>query len=339
MSDPYGLRRVIRPLGVLPQQAEALDPRLPLGPDELAIDVERLNIDAASFRQLAQEAAGDEDRIAAQVGSIVAARGKMHNPVTGSGGMLIGRVAEIGTAHPAHGELQPGARIATLVSLTLTPLVLDRIVAVKAHAEQLDVKGRAILFATGLWAPMPDDLPEALALAVLDVCGAPAWVARLVRPSMRVLVLGAGKSGSLACAQARKNGAHVTALDYRAEAAERLVADGLADAAFAVDATKPLEVYSRALEATGGALFDLVVNCGSVPGTEMASILSARDGGEVLFFSMATSFTAAALGAEGAGKDVRLTIGNGYARGHARLALELVRETPALQRIFAARVR
>lgn len=339
MNDPYGLRRVIRPLGVLPQQAEALDPLLPLGPDELAIDVERLNIDAASFRQLAQEAAGDDDRIAAQVGAIVAARGKMHNPVTGSGGMLIGRVAEIGTAHPARGELQPGARIATLVSLTLTPLVLDRIVAVKAHAEQLDVKGRAILFATGLWAPMPDDLPEALALAVLDVCGAPAWLARLARPSMRVLVLGAGKSGSLACAQARKNGAHVTALDYRAEAAERLVADGLADAAVAVDATRPLEVYSRALEATGGALFDLVVNCGSVPGTEMASILSAREGGEVLFFSMATSFTAAALGAEGAGKDVRLTIGNGYARGHARLALELVRETPALQRIFAARVR
>jgi len=70
----------------------------------------------------------------------------------------------------------------------------------------------------------------------------------------------------------------------------------------------------------------------------MASILAARDGGEVLFFSMATSFTAAALGAEGVGKDVRLTIGNGYARGHARLALDLVRSTPALQRIFAARV-
>jgi len=54
---------------------------------------------------------------------------------------------------------------------------------------------------------------------------------------------------------------------------------------------------------------NLVVNCASVPGTEMASILSAREGGEVLFFSMATSFTAAALGAEGAGKDVRLTVG------------------------------
>lgn len=333
MSDPYGLRRVVRPQGVLPQQAEVIDPRLPPGPDELLIDVERLNIDAASFRQLREECGGDPSRIAARVREIVAARGKMQNPVTGSGGMLIGRAAWVGREHPAHGELRAGDRIATLVSLTLTPLLLEEIRAVHLGAERLDVRGSAVIFSTGLWAPMPDDLPEALALAVLDVCGAPAWVARLAAQGQRVLVLGAGKSGALASAQARKNGAHVTALDYREEAARRLVEDGLADDWLALDATRPLEVYAK----TRGR-FDLVVNCASVPGTEMASILSAREGGEVLFFSMATSFTSAALGAEGVGKDVRLTIGNGYARGHARLALDLVRETPALQRIFAARV-
>ena len=327
--DPYGLRRVVRPRGVLPQQAEVVDPLLPMGDDELLIDVEHLNIDAASFRQL--ESTGRD--LPAQVLEIVRARGKLQNPVTGSGGMLIGRVASVGARHPAFSELRPGDRIATLVSLTLTPLVIEEISAVHAHAERLDVRGKAVLFASGLWAPLPDDLPLELALAVLDVCGAPAWVARMASRGARVLVLGAGKSGSLACAQARRNGAHVTALDYRREPAERLVTDGLADAWLALDATKPLDVYA----ATRGS-FDLVVNCASVPGTEMGSILSARDGGEVLFFSMATSFTAAALGAEGVGKDVRLTIGNGYARGHARLALDLVRSTPALQKIFAARV-
>lgn len=204
---------MVRPKGVLPQQAEVVDPLLPLGPDELAIEVERLNVDAASFRQLQQECAGDVPRIAARVREIVAARGKLQNPVTGSGGMLIGRVAEIGPAHPARAELTRGDRIATLVSLTLTPLVLEEIVAVHPNAERLDVRGRAVLFATGLWARMPDDIPEAMALAVLDVCGAPAWVARLAAKGQRVLVLGAGKSGSLACAQARRNGAHVTALD------------------------------------------------------------------------------------------------------------------------------
>ena len=333
MSDPYGLRRVVSPAGALPQQAEVLDPRLPPGPDELLVDVEHLNIDAASFRQLANQAGGDAARVAARVMEIVRERGKMQNPMTGSGGMLIGRVAGVGPEFPGASELRRGARIATLVSLTLTPLVLDEIRAVHMRAERLDVRGRAVLFATGLWALLPDDLPLETALAVLDVCGAPAWVARLASSGQRVLVIGAGKSGSLACAQARRNGAHVTALDYRADAAAALVEAGLADASIAADATKPLDVYA----ATRGA-FDLVVNCASVPGTEMGSILSAREGGEVLFFSMATSFTAAALGAEGVGKDVRLTIGNGYARGHARLALDLVRETPALQKMFAARV-
>ena len=192
------------------------------------------------------------------------------------------------------------------------------------RGERIEVRGRAVLFASGLWAPMPDDMPEAMALSILDVCGAPAWVARLAQKGQRVLVIGAGKSGSLACAQARKNGARVTVADLRPSA---FVAQGLADESLAFDATQPLQAPRDA--------FDLVINCASVPRTEMASILAARDGGEVLFFSMATSFTAAALGAEGVGKDVRLTIGNGYARGHARLALQLVRETPALARLFA----
>jgi L-erythro-3,5-diaminohexanoate dehydrogenase len=332
MPDPYGLRRVVRPKGVLPQQAEALDPELALGDDELLIDVEHLNIDAASFRQLWGVAQKDPQVLTGLVTEIVRNRGKMHNPVTGSGGMLIGRVSRIGPSHPAASELTPGERIATLVSLTLTPLALDEIVSVQPKAERLEVRGKAVLFASGLWAGLPQDLPLEMALAVLDVCGAPAWVARLAKPGMRVLVLGAGKSGSLASAQARKLSAHVTALDYDGAAAERLRQEGLADAALQADATKPLEVFAKARD------FDLVVNCASVPGTEMASILAAREGGEVLFFSMATSFTAAALGAEGIGKDVRLTIGNGYARGHAKLALDLVRSTPALRRLFAARV-
>ena len=69
----------------------------------------------------------------------------------------------------------------------------------------------------------------------------------------------------------------------------------------------------------------------------MASILCVRDGGTVLFFSMATSFTAAALGAEGVGKDALLVVGNGYVPGHADLALDLLRRHPALRAHFEER--
>src|SRR5260221_2784132 len=166
--DPYGLRRVVKPRGVLPQQAEVIDPLLPPGEDELLIEVELLNIDAASFRQLSHEGAADPVLIAERVKAIVSERGKMQNPMTGSGGMLIGRVAWVGPSHPAFSELRAGNRIATLVSLTLTPLVLEEIRAVHLHAERIEVRGRAVLFASGLWAPLPEDLPLEMALAGLD---------------------------------------------------------------------------------------------------------------------------------------------------------------------------
>ncbi|HET6922293.1 MAG TPA: L-erythro-3,5-diaminohexanoate dehydrogenase [Anaeromyxobacteraceae bacterium] len=336
--DPYGLRRVVSPPGVLPQRADVLDPWLPLGEDELAISVEALNVDAASFRQIESAVGRDPERIGAEVLRLVRQRGKMHNPVTGSGGMLLGRVEAVGPRHPAAGTLRPGDRIATLVSLTLTPLRLERILAVRPEIERVECLGQAVLFATGPWARLPADLPEGLALAALDVCGAPALVARHARPGQRVLVLGAGKSGALVCAQARASLAgrgEVVAADRSEAALAALARAGLAARILRVDATDAVGTL-RAVDGAGGP-FDLVVNCASAAGTEMAAVLSAKDGGTVVFFSMATSFTAAALGAEGVGKDVTLVIGNGYVPGHAELTLDLLRREVGLRALFEER--
>jgi L-erythro-3,5-diaminohexanoate dehydrogenase len=336
--DPYGLRRVVTPPGVLPQRADRLDPALPLGEDELAIHVEALNVDAASFRQIEGAVGKDPAAIGAEIARLVAERGKLHNPVTGSGGMLIGKVAAVGPRHPAAGALAPGDRIATLVSLTLTPLRLDRVLAVHPDRDRVDCQGEAILFATGLWARLPADLPEALVLAALDVCGAPALVLRHLAPGMRVLVLGAGKAGALVAAAAREALAGrgwVMAADRSRTALDDLRRLGAVDDAVEVDATDAVGTLERLRRA--GPPFDLVINACSVAGTELSSILAARDGGTVVFFSMATSFTAAALGAEGVGKDVTMLVGNGYAPGHADLTLQLLRRQPRLRALFEQR--
>ncbi len=340
VSDPYGLGRVVNEPGVLPQRAQALDASLPLRSSELLVDVDALNIDAASFRQLKEAAKGNPEKISEAIRAIVRTRGKMQNPVTGSGGMLIGRVREVGREHPAAGQLRPGDRIASLVSLSLTPLHLDEVKEVHPSKDRVDVRGHAILFASGLFARLPNDMPDTLALAALDVCGAPALVQRLVRPGMKVALMGAGKSGALALAQARRSMAgkgQLLALDISQPALDTLRGISLCDAALRVDATQAVAVMAAVEQATDGALCDLVVNCASVPNTEMATILSVRDGGTALFFSMATSFTAAALGAEGVGKDVTLVMGNGYVPGHAELTLELLRTDTRLRELFAAR--
>ena len=54
---------------------------------------------------------------------------------------------------------------------------------------------------------------------------------------------------------------------------------------------------------------------------------------------MATSFTAAALGAEGLASDVTMLVGNGYTPGHAELAFELCcAAIPAVRTLFERRL-
>jgi len=333
-GSPYGLHRVLAPVGVLPQQAERLDATPTPGADEVIVDVERLNLDAASYRQL-REAHGSGDAVRAAVLDIVATRGKMQNPVTGSGGMLLGTVREVGPESPL--GLRPGDRIATLVSLTLTPLVItDGLADWDGLGEQAPCRGTAVLFGRSIAAVLPDDLPDTLALSVLDVCGAPALTDRVVRerPAPSVCVLGGGgKSGSLSLVAARRAGAsRLVALVPTEREAASVRAAGLADEVVLADARDPVAVATAI-----GKPVDVTVVCVDVPGCEHAAVLATADGGTIIFFSMATSFAAAALGAEGLAADVRMLVGNGYVPGHADFALDLVRGEPRVRELFEAR--
>jgi L-erythro-3,5-diaminohexanoate dehydrogenase len=337
-GSPYGTHRVLEPLGVLPQGAWKIDNLMELCDNEILIDVSALNIDAASFTQIKQDAGGDETRVGQAVLDIVAQRGKMHNPVTGSGGMLIGTVSEIGPALAGKIDCQVGDKIATLVSLSLTPLRIDKIKKIHLQQDQIEIAGQAILFETGLYAKLPQDIPEKLALAILDVAGAPAQTARLVQKGDTVVVIGGGgKSGTLCVYEAKKRAGPtgcVIGVSPFAKDCQRMLDLGWADHALQVDATDALALMQAVSDVTNGRLADVVINCVNIKNTEMGSILSARQHGKIYFFSMATSFTAAALGAEGVGKDVEMIVGNGYATGHAQHALDLLRESPRLRQLF-----
>jgi L-erythro-3,5-diaminohexanoate dehydrogenase len=336
---PLGLHRSLDPPGALPQLARRLDATPRALENEVAVAVRALSIDSASFRQLRQVASESGETVAAQILRIVGERGKMQNPVTGSGGMLLGEVAEVGPNHPDARRLSPGMPIASLVSLTLTPLRLEEIGAIHASTERVEARGTAILFARTLWAALPDDFPEAVALAVFDVAGAPATVLRHARPGQTVLVIGTGKAGLLCLAAARErvgSSGRVLAVEPSDAAAARARALGLADAVESIDARDPVAMLSAVEKATRGGLADLVVNVANASGTEAASVLCAKDDGAVLFFGMATSFAAAALGAEGLAKPTALWIGNGYVPGHDQAALGLLRRHAGLRDAFTA---
>ncbi|WP_246004890.1 L-erythro-3,5-diaminohexanoate dehydrogenase [Nocardioides marmorisolisilvae] len=343
-GDPVGSHRVLEPSGALPQAASRLDTRPELWSDEVRVRVERLNLDAASFRQLWEKHAGDTDGLRAEVLAIVAERGKMQNPVTGSGGMLIGTVEEVGPDSPL--GLAEGDRVATLVSLTLTPLVItDGLARWDGTSEQVPADGHAILFGRSIAAVLPDDLATEDAIAVMDVCGAPALTRRVVLghklaregdPVVVTVIGAAGKSGSLSLAAARNAGADLLLGVVPHQTEERLLrASGLADVVVLADARDPLGLRD-AVTAAGGPGTVTVV-CVDVPGCEGGAVLSTASGGTVIFFSMATSFSAAALGAEGLAADVTMLVGNGYVPGHAALALDLYRSQPGVRSLFESR--
>ncbi len=200
--------------------------------------------------------------------------------------------------------------------------------------------GYAVLFGRSIAAVLPDDLAPELSLAVMDVCGAPALTARIVEqydaPTVAVIG-GAGKSGSLSLAAARDAGAGrvVGVVPHQGEA-DLLTAAGLADAVVIADARDPIALRD-AVAATGGAA-DITIVCVDVPGCEGGAILTTAEGGTVVFFSMATSFSAAALGAEGLAADVTMLVGNGYVPGHAAYALELLRAHDGVRRLFEGRL-
>jgi L-erythro-3,5-diaminohexanoate dehydrogenase len=257
--------------------------------------------------------------------------------------MLTGVVEETGPDSPL--GLAVGDRVATLVSLSLTPLVItDGLAGWDGRSEQVPGQGHAILFGRSIATVLPADLPGPLALAVMDVCGAPALTSRVTsqaaagRTPPVVAVLGAaGKSGSLSAAAARKAGAgRVIGVVPTEDEAATLRASGLADEVVIADARDPVALAAAVRGAGGPAAVTVV--CVDVPGCEGGAVLATADGGTVIFFSMATSFTAAALGAEGVAADVTMLIGNGYVPGHAALALDLIRCEPGVRGIFEARV-
>ena len=266
----YGTHRVLEPKGTLSQPALKLDNTMEIYENKILIDVKTLNVDSASYTQIKQFCGADPERMEELILSIVQERGKLQNPVTGSGGMLIGTVKEIGPKFQNTQNLKVGDKIATLVSLSLTPLKINKILNISPDSEQVDVDAQAILFESGLFAVLPDDIPEKLALAALDVAGA----------------------------------------------------------------TNVMDVYHKVMAITGGRGCDVTVNNVNVPSTKMTSILVTKGRGSVYFFSMATSFTKAALGAEGVGKDINLIVGNGFAKGHANLTLNIIRESEPIRELF-----
>jgi L-erythro-3,5-diaminohexanoate dehydrogenase len=336
MRQQLGADRVIAPEGALPQPAERLDAEGPVRPYEFEVAVERLCLDSTSFRNIRERSDADPQRMAARILEIVGSRGKMHNPETDSGGVALGTVTEVGEQYGS--APAPGQRIVTLASLTLTPLRLEAVTRLDPDDPQLEVSGTAYVCDRSAWGPVPEDLPLKTVLEVYDVYGAGS-LTRALAPTEggTVCVLGAGHAGKLAMAAARDamDGGTVVAIDVDEPAVRRVSEAGLCDIGLVADLRDPLAALAdlRSAQVSPADLTVVVVNAS---GCEPTAILATADSGTVLFFSMATNFSTAALTADGMASNVRMLVGSGYTPDVGAYALDLVRRTPALREALGA---
>lgn len=330
-----GIHRSLDPVGALPHIAEVLDAAGPPNEYEVEIDVDTVAVDATSFRTIRQHSDGDPERMAAMIAAIVAAHGKLQNPWTGSGGVLMGRVTVVGES-AAMSDLAPGEQVVPLASLISIPLALDSVGPVDPRTPHVPVRGRAIVTGAMLCARVPADLSRDVALAAFDVYPAASHVRDLAFPGAHVLVLGAGHAGLLAIAAARRavgDEGTVTAVDVCETALRRACQVDPSAVAIDADVTDPLAV-TRALAQRGIGRSDLTLLCTSVPGAEGTAILASAGRATIVFFSTATRFAAAALGADAVGSQPRLLIPCGLTDDRGEYACDLLRTIDPLREAF-----
>lgn len=305
MLDTFGLGRSIEPGHSLAQQAWKVDNTMSLRPDELLIDVKIISINLVSFHEIWEETGGDETLFCRRILEIIQERGKLHNPVTNTGGMLYGSVAQLGPEYPNKYNIKAKDPVISLVSLTVTPLRLNRILRVDYESAQLDVEGQAILYASSPVIKVPPDLPLRAAISAMDEAGAPTRTYQTVQPGQSVLVLGANGRIGLMCGYAARDkmgtGSRLVGVVRDQESRLQLERHNLFDEILVADATSA-DFFCGPDSNNIQERFDVVIDCINSANTEAASLVAAKNSGKIYFATLCCDYKFVALTAESIGK-------------------------------------
>lgn len=337
-TDKFGINRTIEPKGSLPQPAWKLDNTMELRSNEILIDVKIINLNLVNFNAILEETNFQEERMKSRIMDIIEERGKLHNPVTGTGGILYGRVLEMSEGYPNNYNIRVGDEIVSLGSMTLLPIKLDKIKAINFEIAQLEVEGKCILYANSPIIKKPKDLPLELVVSALDEAGAPSRTYQIVKENQNILIIGANGKIGLLCAYAAKDRLHGTGrlvgIVKSEKSKEQLEKYNIYDEVLQIDATYTSAFYDLESKDKNMGKYDIVINCVNSPNTEMGSLLSVKDKGIIYFASLSSDYKLTSLTAEGIGKEISIIPYTGFLEGHADYALSLVRKSKQLQELL-----
>lgn len=339
--ESLGVGRSIEPKDSILQPAWRIDNSMSLRAGEMLVSVRIININLVSFNEIGDETEFIDELFRQRIIDIIDQRGKLHNPITGTGGMLFGRVEKMDAQYLNKQNLKIGDEIISMTSLTVTPIKIERIISIDYESAQMAVEGHAILFSDSPVVKVPSDLPLKTVISAMDEAGAPMRTDEIVKEGDHVLIMGGSGKVGLLCAFAAmrklRGKENLVALVASQADKEKLSSIHVFSKIITMDATDISNIgYTDTIPDFDDS-FDVVINCINKPDTELISLTAAKPKGILFFATLSSNERLAALTAESMGKELQILTYTGFMEGHAEFTMNLMREYPQLQSLLTTR--
>ena len=333
MNNEYGMDRVLEPGQVLPTSAWKLDNSRELRPNEMRIALERVHIEGTSFRRMYMESAGDPEAMKQKITDIVIRRGKLHNPVTDTGGLLSGVVEEIGPEFDNRKGFRPGDKVMYNASLASMPINIDRIGKIDLTYNQIEAEGYAIAHSSMPVVKRPEGIPIDLLLLTLNESGTLYRVSTGAAGKEKILVVGNNMMMNLIFGHTIRKAAGREAvitnvMDKRTNTIvkgpriDELIKKTFDDMYY-MNILRPMECMDT-LRADG--YYDMSVNCADIPGAETLNVLATKNGGTVIFANFMSNYNIALYITESISRSLNIRFADGYTEEYDEFDLEIVRD-------------
>jgi len=333
MTIKYGIKRVLEPQHVLPTSAWKLDNGRNICPDELKVSIKRIHLEGTGFKQICTESNDDEKKIKQTIVDMVIRRGKLHNPITDTGGLVMGVVEEIGPEYNNVNELKVGELVICNASAASLPMYIEDIVSIDRAYNQVEAKGYVMLHNHIPVVKTPEGISSEMLMFAFDQSGTLYRLKSLLGENKKFLIVGNSMLTNLLYGHVIRrelgNGCEISCiLDKRSNT--RIAGKGIDsliekvfDQVIYLDILRPVEC----IEKLGAeSLFDLSVNCAEIPGAETINILATKPGGTVLFANLINNLNIALYITESISKSLEVRGAEGYLEGYDDFDIELVKE-------------
>ncbi|MEF9921620.1 MAG: sigma-54 dependent transcriptional regulator [Anaerovoracaceae bacterium] len=347
MTQNYGTNRVIEPQHVLPTSAWKIDNARAITPEEIRVSITRVHLECTSFKQICLEANDNEEKIKQKIIDIIIKRGKLHNPVTDTGGLFYGTVDEIGAEYDNKKNLQIGEEVICNASLASVPMYISRITSIDRAYGQIEVEGYAILYAQIPLVRKPEGVPINLLLFTFNESGTLYRISNTAVGKKKFLIVGNNLMMNLLFAYAIKKVARqdaeiVCLLDKKTDMVvkgktiDTLISEVFSEIHY-VDILKPMECLNRL---NADSLFDVSINCADIPGAETINILATKSGGTVVFANLINNYNIALYITESISRQLDIRCADGYLEAYDEFDIDLVRElAPYLENVSESNIK